>query len=34
MLQSWKKVEGSDRITVLALLVFCLVMLVGLFLVR
>lgn len=34
MLQSWKKVEGSDRITVLALLVFCLAMVVGLFLMR
>jgi len=34
MLQSWKKVEGSDRVTVIALLVFCVVALVGLLLIR
>jgi hypothetical protein len=34
MLQSWKKVEGSDRITILALAIFCLIALVGLFLIR
>jgi len=34
MLKSWKKVEGSDRITIIALALFCLVALVGLFLIR
>jgi hypothetical protein len=34
MLTSWKKVEGSDRRTIIALAVFCLVALVGLFLIR
>ena len=34
MLKSWKKVEGSDRITIIALGLFCLVALVGLLLIR
>jgi len=34
MLKAWKKVEGSDRITIIALALFCLVALVGLFLIR
>lgn len=34
MLKSWKKVEGSDRVTVVMLAVFCMVALLGLLLIR
>jgi len=34
MLKSWKKFEGSDRITVVALGLFCIVALLGLLLTR
>jgi hypothetical protein len=34
MLKSWKKFEGSDRITVITLAIFCVVALLGLLLIR
>jgi hypothetical protein len=34
MLKAWKKFEGSDRITIIALALFCAVALAGLFLIR
>ncbi len=34
MLKSWIKVEGSDRTTVVVLALFCLIALLGLFLIR
>jgi len=34
MLKSWKKFEGSDRITVITLAAFCVVALLGLLLIR
>ena len=34
MLKSWKKFEGSDRITVIMLAVFCVVALIGLLMIR
>jgi hypothetical protein len=34
MLKSWKKFEGSDRITVITLAFFCVVAVIGLLLIR
>jgi hypothetical protein len=34
MFKSWKKFEGSDRVTVITLAVFCVVAILGIFLIR
>jgi hypothetical protein len=34
MFKSWKKFEGADQITILMLGVFCLVAVIGLFVIR